>query len=283
MTNKGVEALLTATPVQAGGFKWDVSVNFTRIRNKVVSIDEGVENSTIEGNSFIGINPSIAVGEPYGVIIGTALARSPNGEPLINPTTGLFAPGLPGEVIANPQPDWIGGLTNTFTYKGLSLNVLVDTRQGGQLYSFGAVDVRSNGGLAITGVDRDQPRILPGVIPVTNADGDVEGYRPNNIQISSQAYWQGLGGLASESAVFDATVYRLREVAFNYTFPAKWFTRTPFGSVQLGVSGRNLLFYAPGYFADPEVNTQGAGNIQGLDLNGAPNTRNYGFNLRFTL
>jgi hypothetical protein len=53
--------------------------------------------------------------------------------------------------------------------------------------------------------------------------------------------------------------------------------------VQLGVSGRNLLFYAPGFVGDPELNTQGAGNIQGLDLNGAPNTRNYGFNLRFSL
>jgi len=282
MTNKGIEALLNATPVNAGGFKWDVSLNYTRIRNKVESITEGVENSTITGNSFIGIAPSIAEGYPYGVIIGTANARNPQGERLINPINGLFAPGEPGKVIANPQPDWIAGLTNTFTYKGLSLNVLVDTRQGGQIYSFGAVDVRSNGSLAITGVDRDQPRILPGVIPVTDADGNVS-YRPNNIQVSAQSYWQALGGLASEAAVFDATVYRLREIALNYTLPAKWFARTPLGSVQFGVSGRNLLFHAPGFIADPELNTQGAGNIQGLDLNGAPNTRNYGFNLRFSL
>ncbi len=83
--------------------------------------------------------------------------------------------------------------------------------------------------------------------------------------------------------MFDATLYPLPEATLSYTQPAKWFTKLPFGSVTFGVSGRNLLYYAPGYFADPEVNTQGAGNIQGLDLNGAPNTRNYGFNLRFTL
>jgi hypothetical protein len=100
--------------------------------------------------------------------------------------------------------------------------------------------------------------------------------------LSSQAYWAGLGGLASEGAVFDATNYRLREVALNYALPKGLLNKTPFGAISVGVSGRNLFFYAPGYFADPEVNTQGAGNIQGLDLSGPPNTRNYGVNLRLT-
>jgi hypothetical protein len=186
-------------------------------------------------------------------------------------------------VISNPNPNWTAGLTNTFSYKGISLSALIDTRQGGQIYSFGAVDLRSNGSLKLTGVDRDQPRILPGVIPVTDADGKVTSYRPNNIQLSAQSYWAALGGLASESAVFDATVYRLRELTLSYELPKSLLDKTPFGSVSIGLSGRNLYFFAPNFIGDPEVNTQGAGNIQGLDVNGAPNTRNYGFNLRLTL
>ncbi len=138
-------------------------------------------------------------------------------------------------------------------------------------------DVRGNGSLEITGVDRDQPRILPGVIQT--GDGK---YVPNNIQISAQSYWAGLGGLASEGAVFDATVYRLREVSMYYTLPSRWFLNSAIGSVSLGASARNLFFYAPHYPADPETNTQGAGNIQGMDLNGAPATRNFGVNLRAT-
>ncbi len=276
MTNRGWEVVLTATPVK-GDFTWDVSLNFTRIRNKVHEIAPGVENTTIIGNSFIGIAPSIAKGHPYGVIIGTKNARNEDGELLINPATGLFVPGIAGEVIANPNPDWLGGITNTFSYKGLSLSVLFDARYGGELYSFGMVDLRSGGHLEITGVDREQPRILPGVID--NGDGT---FRPNNIQVSAQTFWAGLGGLASEGAVFEATVYRLREMALNYTLPAKWFANSPFGSVSLGVSGRNLWFFAPGFPGDPELNTQGAGNIQGMDLNGAPNTRNFGANLRVT-
>jgi TonB-linked SusC/RagA family outer membrane protein len=277
MRNRGIELQLSGTPIKTGDFTWDVLVNYTRIRNKVISIAEGVENSTIAGNSFIGIAPSIAEGQPYGVIIGTAFPRNENGDLLINPQTGMFAPGIAGSVISNPQKDYIAGITNTFRYKGLELSALVDVNKGGQIYSFGQVDLRSAGHAARTGVDRDQPRILPGVID--NGDGT---FRPNNIQIPAQSYWAGLGGLASEGAVFDATAYRLREVALSYTLPSSLFARTPIGGVNVGVSGRNLLLHAPGFPGDPEMNTQGAGNIQGMDLSGIPTSRNYGVNLRVT-
>jgi TonB-linked SusC/RagA family outer membrane protein len=304
LQNRGIELVLSATPVRVSGFKWDITANFTRIRNKVVSIAPGVFQSGITGNGFggtasgfIGITSSIVEGQPYGVIVSTANPRVQStdanaanydptgqfaGQYVINATNGQFAPGVAGQIIANPNPNYTLGINNSFSFKGLTLSALVDIRQGGQLFSFSAADYRTTGALYVTGIDRDQPRILPGVVPITGADGKVSGFRPNNIQLSSQAYWVGLGGLASEGAVFDATNYRLREVALNYALPKGLLNKTPFGAISVGVSGRNLFFYAPGYFADPEVNTQGAGNIQGLDLNGPPNTRNYGVNLRIT-
>ncbi|WP_187262562.1 SusC/RagA family TonB-linked outer membrane protein [Pontibacter beigongshangensis] len=277
MRNRGIELQLSGTPIRTGDFEWDIMVNFTRIRNKVISIAEGVENSTITGDSFIGIAPSIAVGYPYGVVIGTANARNENGDLLVNPTTGGFMPGVAGKVISNPQKDYTVGINNSFSYKGFNLSALFDINKGGQIYSFSQVDMRSAGHVAETAVDRDQPRILPGVI--ANSDGT---YRPNNIQVSAQTFWAGLGGLASEAAVFDATSYRLREVALSYALPESLLSRTPFGGISLGVSGRNLLMYAPGFPSDPEINTQGAGNIQGMDMNGVPTTKNYGINLRVT-
>lgn len=278
MTNKGIEAVLSTTIFKRNDFTWDANLNFTRIRNKVVSIADGVDNSTIAGNSFIGIAPSIAVGQPYGVIISTAFPRNEAGELLINPATGVYAPGVPNSVVADIQPDWLAGLANTLRYKGLTFYTLIDARVGGQLYSFSQVDLRTGGHIDYTGIDRSAPRILPGVI--ANGDGT---YRPNNIQIPAQTYFGALGGLASEGAVFDATVYRLREVSLSYDLPSRLLRNTPFGQASFGVSARNLFFFAPGFPADPEVNTQGAGNIQGMDLNGAPQTRNYGVNLRFTL
>jgi TonB-linked SusC/RagA family outer membrane protein len=278
MTNKGIEAVLSSTIIKSANFNWDASLNFTRIRNNVVSIAEGVDNSTIAGNSFIGIAPSIKVGQPYGVILSTAFPRNDKGELIVNPLTGNYAPGVPNSVVANIQPDWLAGLSNTFKYKNISLYALIDARVGGQLYSFSQADLRTGGHIDYTGIDRDMPRILPGVI--ANTDGT---YRPNNIQIPAQTYFGALGGLASEGAVFDATVYRLREVSLNFDLPSRFLKATPFGQASFGFSARNLFFFAPGFPADPEVNTQGAGNIQGMDLNGAPQTRNYGVNLRFTL
>ena len=107
------------------------------------------------------------------------------------------------------------------------------------------------------------------------------GYRPNNIQVDAQSYWQSFGN-ASDLNVYDATVYRLREVALGYALPKAMLTNLPFGQVSVSLTGRNLFYYAPNASFDPELNTQGAGNIRGLDLQGPPNARTYGANIRFT-
>ena len=285
LDSKGIEALLTVTPVSSPNFKWDISANFTRIRTEVISLADGVNRSAINGNAFGGTIPSFQVGQPYGIIVGNKKATSPDGKYLINPNNGLFVPELAGEIIADPNFKWQGGVTNTFSYKGVNLSFLVDTNQGGEILSFTNNFYKSNGALAETAVDRELPRVIPGVIAVntTAPDGTVTTtYRPNNIQVSAQDYWRSFG-LQSDLGVYDATVYRLREVSLGYSLPKALLERTPFGSANLSVSGRNLFYYAPNANFDPELNTQGAGNIRGLDLQGPPNARTYGVNLRFTL
>ncbi|HZY81269.1 MAG TPA: SusC/RagA family TonB-linked outer membrane protein [Cyclobacteriaceae bacterium] len=282
MDNKGIEAVVSANVLKIGDFNWDISANFTRIRNVVVELtpeDIVDENSAIPGNSnFTGMIPSLWEGQPFGVIVGSAMARTPEGYLLVNPATGQYVAPIGGRIIANPQPDFLLGITNTFSYKGFVLSALFDTRQGGQMLSFGNIDLRNLGSLEQTADRRELPRVLPGVI--ANGDGT---YRANNIQLSAQAYWTALGGLGTESGIFDATVYRFREMSLSYALPSKWFAGTPIKSINLGVSGRNLWFFAPGSPGDPEINTQGAANgggTQSIDQNGAPNTRNFGGNLR---
>ncbi|MBC7406807.1 MAG: SusC/RagA family TonB-linked outer membrane protein, partial [Arcicella sp.] len=110
-----------------------------------------------------------------------------------------------------------------------------------------------------------------------NADGS---YTPNNIQIDAQNYFNQ--GLQTDLNVYGATVYRLRELTLSYQLPKSLLTKLPFGGVSLSFSGRNLFFYAPNSLIDPELNTQGAGNIRGLELQSSPNTRNFSANLRLT-
>jgi TonB-linked SusC/RagA family outer membrane protein len=278
LDNKGIEILATLTPIRSNsGFTWDITANYTRLRNKVVSIYPGVTSSSIAGSSFIGSVPSYVVGQPYGVILGQKKATAPDGQYLINGRTGLWVPELSSQVTANPNVDWQGGITNTMAYKGLTFSFLVDAIVGGDILSFTQAAYKAAGVLKETGVDRDQPRIIPGVIQ--NPDGT---YRPNNIQIDAQSYWSNQG-LQSDLEVFDGTHFTLREVSLGYSLPKGLLEHTPFGNVSFSISGRNLFYYAPNANFFPEVNTQGAGNIRGLDLQGPPSVRSYGAYLRFTL
>ncbi len=283
LDNKGFEGLLDITAVRSSNFSWNIIANFTRLRNEVVEISDGVTESSIGGNAFIGTTPSYKVGFPFGVIRGNKKPRVTDanspffGQYIINPTTGLFAPELNNEVIADPNPEWQGGITNRFSYKGITASFLVDAVYGGDIVSFSVASYKGAGALEETGKNREAPRVIPGAID--NGDGT---YRANTMQVDAQSYWSSFG-FQSDLNVYDATVYRLREVSLGYTLPKTLLERTPFGQATLSVSGRNLFYYAPNSPIDPETNTQGAGNIRGLELQSSPNARNYGINLRFTL
>jgi hypothetical protein len=279
LTNKGLEVVATATVMRTRDFTWDINGNFSRQRNMVVSIAPGVDNSAIPGSAFIGSIPSFKVGYPYGVIIGGVIPRSPDGQRIINPTTGLYQPTVAGGVLADPNSKYQFGITNNLTYKGFNLGCTFDFTKGGQVLSFTAASYKSRGALDITAVDREQPHILPGVI-LDPASGK---YYPNNIQISGQTYWSnGMGGLQSELNVYDATVFHLREITFGYDIPDKIISRLKMSDARFGIFARNVFYVAPNAPIDPQLNTQGAGNIRGLDLQGTPNIRSIGASLKLT-
>jgi outer membrane receptor protein involved in Fe transport len=279
MVNKGVELLLTFNVISTKNLKWDLTANFTRIRNRVVEIDKGISISPIPGNRFTNAEASIVQGLPYGVIIGNKWRRSPDGQMIINPATGAPLSSLAGQVIGNPNRDYTAGLTSTLTYKRLSFYFLVDYKQGGDFMSWGATTFRALGALKETGVDREMPRVFPGVIQLP--DGK---FVPNNIQIPAQTYWNAMGSTttAGDLGVFDATTLRIREVSLSYDLPNTVFKTKIFTNARILIYGRNLFYYAPNSPIDPEVNTQGAGNLRGLELQSPTNARSFGASFRVT-
>ncbi|HTE12718.1 MAG TPA: hypothetical protein VK645_17180, partial [Chitinophagaceae bacterium] len=154
--------------------------------------------------------------------------------------------------------------------------------------SFTVGVLRASGSLKVT-EDREQPYILPGVIDIGGGK-----YRPNNIQISAQSYYQtALGSTtgaatSNEFSVFDATTFRVREVSLSYDLMGIMVKTKAFKNIKFTVYGRNLFFYAPNSIIDPELSTQGAstttggGLVRGLELISAPNTRNIGASIRVT-
>lgn len=292
--NRGWEIGLNFVPVRrANGFTWSTTFAFTRNVNRVERLDEGVEELLIANN---GVNVVVRPGQAFGVFRGTVAVRDDQGRFLINPATGLLIPSVEEQIIGDPNPDFILGFTNTVSFKGFTLSTLFDWRQGGDMFSQTTSFLLGRGTTRDT-ENRDVTKIVPGVLgdvttlkPLTDASGNAI---VNDIQVLENNLWfqaQGGGAFAinapAEFNIFDATTLRLREITLGYDLPKSLLAKTPFGSVNISLSGRNLWFKAP-YFPkhsnfDPEVSAFGAGNAQGVEINTAPTTKRYGFNLRLT-
>lgn len=290
-TNEGIELGVTVNPIKSAnqGFNWNISANFTRNRNIINDLG-GYRSFTYGGAN--GTSSIHIVGQPYGLILGTAYARDDKGNVLVDPNSGKPLTSGALQPIGNPNPDFILGLSNSFSYKNFSLSVLFDMKKGGSLFSSTVGNMISRGVTRDT-EDREFVIVAPGVLgdintlkPLLDNRGNVI---PNNVAMSYEDHFfsggMGPGGV-SEGSVLDATVLRLREVALVYDIPKSFLKKSPFGSASISISGRNLWYNAPNFPKyinfDPEVSSLGVGNSQGYDNLVVPTTRRFGANLRFS-
>jgi TonB-linked SusC/RagA family outer membrane protein len=296
VSNKGIEIGLGLTPFRTqSGFTWDIFGTFTHNKNVVKELTEGVEEITIEQGSDFAGKPSIVLQpeQEYGLIKGTVSDRDDEGNLLIDPSNGQLIPALDPLIIGNPNPDFIVGITNTFSYKGVTLNAVFDWKQGGDLYSNTIITVLGRGVLAHQ-ADREINMIIPGVYGDPDIHEPIRGENgekiPNQTMVEVNDLYFGntfaIAGAPDEWGVYDATVFRLREVSLGYDFPRSLIDNTPFGKITLSFTGRNLWYIAPNFpndmNFDPEINQYGATNKQGIEYSATPSVKRYAVNLRVT-
>jgi TonB-linked SusC/RagA family outer membrane protein len=285
LSNKGVELGLNGKIISSGAFQWDATLNFNVVRPEIVELGGGLSQVVIAGFTTRG-NFAIP-GRPYNVILGNAVRKSPDGQRIVRDNDGLYAVDPIIREIGNPNPNWTSSLFNTFTYKGLSLNIQVDYRQGGAIYASTPSATIGRGSVS-TDVEYgyDQTFILPGVLEFTNADGTL-GYRKNDKQVTASDYGFNVQfNGTDDTSIFDGTTVRLREVALAYELPKTIFGKTLFKSGSLQINGNNLWFRAinvPGNVNfDTEVLSTGVGNGAGFDYLTGPSARRYGVVLKLT-
>lgn len=287
--NKGIEVSVNATPIKTRDFSWTVNLNWARNRNKVLSLPAGIDNVLLGGGTYqSGISLNASLNEPYGVIRGTDFVIDPASGQRVVGDNGYYKTGGNG-VIGNPNPDWIGGITNSFKYKDISLSFLVDMRQGGQLFSLdmfygtGAGLYPNTTGLnelgkSVRDTGPDGGVIYQGV--TVDADGKS---KPNTKRVPYTGQ-RGLGNNSSPHSefIYDASYIKLREVAINYSLPETLVSKTHlFKGVDVALIARNLwIIHKNLPYADPEDNL-GAGNLQGFMGGSYPTSRTFGFNLKF--
>lgn len=283
LENKGVEALVNITPILTDDFSWDITWNFAKNENKLLSLVDGVEALVLATYTFNGVTLNAVVGEPYGIIRGTNYVFDDQGNRVVN-ANGTYAETQNQEDLGSILPDYNMGIRNSFTYKGINLGVLVDIQKGGKYRSLTNIWGHYSGILEATAANniREDGIVLDGVTgDVTyNEDGSytVTNTSPNTTNIPAQDHFQTFFTGNDAQNVFDADYVKLREVSLGYTFPSKWFDSLD--SVRVTAFGRNLAIWGlDNDDIDPEVASTGSGNIQGAEGGSLPSTRQIGFNI----
>ncbi|MCY7349182.1 MAG: SusC/RagA family TonB-linked outer membrane protein [Cytophagaceae bacterium] len=294
LKTQGIEIDVNITPVKTASFRWDIGFNATSIANDVVSLAPGVQNISL--GPFTTAQGRLQENYPYGALFANTLLRTEPNNPqaplVINGTTGLPIADTRGlQYVGNPNPRWTGGITNNISFKGLTLNFLLDIRRGGDFLSRVIGDIRRTGvGAETAALPRFGADGLPlrnytidGLIGRFNPDGTVTTERPNDIAISAQQNFAGLYAFNFPGMyVMDVNWVRLREASLSYKLPQSLLGKTPFGSMEIGVNGRNLLLWTNVPYIDPEASVGGAGNLQGVEFNTLPQSRTYGVFARFS-
>ncbi|QZT36442.1 SusC/RagA family TonB-linked outer membrane protein [Halosquirtibacter xylanolyticus] len=294
MSNKGIELMLTGTPVQTRDFSWDIAVNFAKNSNKLVELTDGIDNYQMARAPF-NVTVNAFVGESYGAIMGRNYVYDDAGNKVIG-TNGRYLKTDSPEVLGTVLPDFNMGLNNSFSYKNFTFTALIDIQQGGSYFStsnmWGMYSGMIQESVYHNGVDiRENGIVLDGVygrvdgngnVVHTDAAGDVSGNAVDNeTNISAQRYASDFYSGPDAQSVFDASYIKLREVTFGYTFPSR--LTGPIRNLNISLYGRNLAVWGldnPDF--DPESAVTSSGNVQGIEGGALPSTANYGVNLKFS-
>ena len=274
--NTGIELLVTGTPLQTNDFRWDVALNLARNENTVNALDDDGKLEALRLGESRARNAYVEarIDQPYGAIVGRAYTRDDQGR-IVHDADGLPIQG-DLELLGVGVPDLISGLTNTFSYKGMTLSFLVDARFGGQIHSNTNRFLYSAGHHINTLEGREEFYAGTGgyVGEGVNEAGEV-----NTVAVDPEIYFGTVANQIAEEFIYDADFVKLRQATLTYRFPQRIFDSTPIQGLTLSVVGRNLWIISSNVpNVDPESNYNST-NAQGLEYSSFPTTRSFGVNL----
>ncbi|MGI9526643.1 MAG: SusC/RagA family TonB-linked outer membrane protein, partial [Weeksellaceae bacterium] len=270
MENKGVEVVLNGTPVKTADFSWDLTVNFAKNKNTLLSLSGDNKILRVSNIPFGLASLEAVVGEAYGQIYTTDYTYDDNGNKVVN-ASGYYVPSEM-KAVGSILPDYNMGLRTTFKYKNLTLSALLDRQKGGNYYSISHMWGMYSGMLeesALNG-NREGGYINPGV----KADGTA-----NDVVLDAQAWGESYYGTVGAMNVFDASYWKLRDVSLSYNLPSSFVG--DFADISVSAFARNLLTWGLDWDGmDPESSSYSSGNVQGIEGGSLPSTRTYGVNLQ---
>jgi TonB-linked SusC/RagA family outer membrane protein len=306
--NKGVELQLKAVAIKKKNFHWDIDVNWAKNWNEVVSLLEGVNNLQL-GRFQGGVTINAMVGQPYGVIYGTDFVYNREEGPnknrrIINAANGRYLrTATSDQVIGNQNPDWKGGIFNSFTYKNWALGILVDFQKGGDVFSLDMYYGLATGLYEETSYLNDLGNPVRDPIAYNTPGDNTSGYAPtsggfinegvnvaadgtiteNATRIAANNYGaMGYARLPNKAFVYDASYVKLRQLSLSYSLPSSVLKKCFITGITVSAVASNVwIIFKNIPHADPESGL-GAGNMQGYSTGSLPSTRDFSLNLRLT-
>jgi TonB-linked SusC/RagA family outer membrane protein len=285
--NKGMEIDLRGKVfVNPDGFNWDVSLNYANNQNEVLSLSDGAEELNIYGYTNGSAGIYAVKGMAFPQLKASAYARDDQGRILIDPNTGNPIKAAQTKTFGTTAPPEIYGLRNDFSYKNLSLSVVMDYKTGHVFYN-NLVDALEFTG-RVTGRPRE-PFVFPNSAYETSpgvyvANTNIPVSQPGNVGLY-EAFWGEIYGDINENYVVDASAIKVREIALTYNLPEKLIGKTPLERVSVGLVARNILMWRPAsnIYTDPEFYTGNTNAIGFGTQDQTPPTGTYGFKLNIQL
>jgi len=289
--NKGIELNVYGTPIQSKDFRWNIIVNWSSNRNKVVRLYEKVHNLQL-GSFQGGVTLNATVGQPYGTIEGRDFVYK-NGQKVVASNGYYEKTTTTNNVIGDINAKWHSGITNSFTYKNWTASFLIDIQKGGSLFSLDQWYGQGTGLYPNTVGNNDLGNPMRDPV-IKNTDGTYSSKsggivlsgitadgKANTVRINADRYSGPFGWARNPNSayIYDASYVKLREAQISYRFSNKVLKDIGVKSLSLGIVGSNLwIIFKNLPYADPEAGL-GAGNLQGWQSGVMPTVRNIGFNL----
>ncbi|RZK82692.1 MAG: SusC/RagA family TonB-linked outer membrane protein [Pedobacter sp.] len=273
--NKGIELAVNGTPIQTKSFSWNLYGTFSANRNKIKELADS--SLVLRTGALAGGQVVANVGGSMGDMYGRGYLRSPDGQIVFNPTTGVALENPDLIYLGNTIPSFRFSFGTGFTYKQFSMNGLFDAQFGAVGHSLTFSRMASLGKHTVTLPGRYNGVIGDGVL--LNPDGT---YRKNDVIATDiAAYYESIYGSGqAEGSVFRTDYLKFREANFTYAFNKSFLAKLGLEKATLGVFGRNLFIWSPWPAFDPEFGTlAGSDIVQGFETGQLPSTRTYGVRL----
>ncbi|MDJ1505709.1 SusC/RagA family TonB-linked outer membrane protein [Xanthocytophaga agilis] len=270
--NVGQEMLVNLVPVQSSTFKWDITFNASHNKTKVLSLltDKPGERITV-GTGFFGGELRQVVGQEMGQIYSFGFRRDEQGRQVFG-SSGLPLRTTDLISFGSALPEWVGGITNSFNYKGIALSFLIDFKLGNTIISNTNMNAYRHGLHKATLVGRDGGVVGVGV----NEKGET-----NTAKANAQDYYSILRTQSIlEWVVYNGGFWKLRQLTVGYDFSKFLPKNSPISGVKLSFVANNVLMLKKWIDnIDPESFGNSSDNLSGIEMTGLPTTRSLGFNL----